>query len=124
MIGTNRGVVAIIDDDLAVLDALKFLLEASAYTVASYPSAADFLEDRLIHPACLILDQHMPRMTGLELVAKMRIEGAPVPVLLMTAMLSPEIIVRAAQLGIERVLDKPPTEDDLLGFVEEFCYKK
>jgi FixJ family two-component response regulator len=109
--------VAVVDDDPAVLDSLKFLLELAGHKVATYASAAEFLADRASAPACLILDHHMPHMTGLELVARLQSKGARIPVLLITGSPSPAIAARAAQLGIEKVLEKPPVEDDLLKFI-------
>jgi two-component system response regulator FixJ len=115
--GDNHKSVAIVDDDLEVLDSLKFLLEATGYTVDIYGSAAAFLEARTARPACLILDHHMPQMTGLELASHLRSKGIAIPVLLITVQPSPAIIARATQLGI-KVLSKPPTEEELLSFVE------
>jgi two-component system response regulator FixJ len=113
----TRRPVAVVDDDPAVLDSLRFLLEIGGHAVATYTSAAEFLADRSSVPACLILDQHMPHMTGLELAARLRSEGTDIPVLLITGSPSRAIAARAAQLGIEKVLEKPPSEDDLLLFV-------
>jgi len=120
MTHNQLNAVAVVDDDIAVLDALKFLLEIAGHTVVTYSSAAAFLEDRKGRPACLILDQHMPHMTGLELAAQLRGDGADIPILLVTAQPSPAVIARAAELGIERVLSKPPTEDDLLSFINAY----
>jgi two-component system response regulator FixJ len=116
MINNRSGAVAVVDDDPAVLDSLRFLLEVSGHTVATYGSGFEFLEDGS-RPACLILDHHMPHMTGLELVARLRLERAEIPILLITGAPSPAIVARAAQLGIEKVLEKPPTEHELLSFV-------
>jgi two-component system response regulator FixJ len=109
--------VAIVDDDPAVLDSLKFLLEIAGHDVATYASAATFLDDDAVQPTCLIVDQHMPGLTGLELIARLRKIGATVPVLLITGSSSLAIAARAADLGVERVLEKPPAESDLLDFV-------
>jgi two-component system response regulator FixJ len=117
MTDSHNRAVAVVDDDPAVLDSLKFLLEVAGYSVVIYASAAEFLDDRARQLACLILDHHMPHMTGLELAARLRTEGEGVPVLLITGSPSPAIVVRAAQLGIEKVLEKPPAEEDLLSFV-------
>jgi two-component system response regulator FixJ len=119
----NRiGPVAIVDDDPAVLDSLRFLLEVAGHRVAVFASAAQYLAQYVANcgprPTCLIVDQHMPGMTGLELIARLRISGAEVPAMLVTGSSSRTIVTRAAELGIERVLDKPPTEDVLLTFVE------
>ena len=111
------GVVAIVDDDSAVLDSLKFLLEVVGYKVATYGSAQAYLGDNGTDAACMIVDQHMPGMTGLELVQRLRDDGTGIPVLLITGSSSPAIVARAARLGVEKVLEKPPEEDDLLKFV-------
>ncbi len=112
----HHACVAIVDDDPWVLDSLKFLLETAGHKVRGYASAADFLRDRAERAACLILDHHMPQMTGLELASWLRAAGKAIPVLLVTGSPSPAIVARAAQLGIA-VLEKPPAEADLLRFV-------
>lgn len=117
MLKNRAGTVAVVDDDPAVLDSLKFLLEVMGCKVATYASAVAFLADRVIQPACIIVDQHMPRMTGLELAQKLRNDGTVIPLLLITGSPSSAIVTRAGQLGIEAVLEKPPDEDDLLNFV-------
>ncbi len=109
--------VAVVDDDTAVLESFRFMLELAGYQVATYSSAMAYLECRSAPPRCLILDQHMPVMTGLELTARLRAEGVKAPVLLITSSPSPAIIARAAEIGIERVLEKPPVEDELIRFV-------
>jgi two-component system, LuxR family, response regulator FixJ len=109
--------VAIVDDDHDVLDSLKFLLEVIGHQVAIYTSAEAFLEDRDSAPACLIIDQHMPRMTGLDLAERLRNDRVSIPILLITGSPSPAIVARAALLGIVKVLEKPPEEADLLNFV-------
>jgi two-component system, LuxR family, response regulator FixJ len=114
----DHGVVAIVDDDPAVLESLKFLLEVAGYAVGAYASATAFLQDRAARPSCLILDQHMPAMTGLELATQLRSEGVRIPVLLVTAELSSKIVACAHKVGIERVIEKPLAEGDLLNFVE------
>jgi two-component system response regulator FixJ len=115
--GNSSGVVGIVDDDHAVLDSLKFLLEVVGHRVATYLSAEAFLNDQASAPACLIVDQHMPRLTGLDLAEKLRDDGSSIPILLITGSPSPAIVARAALLGIVRVLEKPPEEHDLLEFV-------
>jgi FixJ family two-component response regulator len=117
MAENRAGTVAVVDDDPAVLDSLRFLLEVLGCKVATYGSALAFLADRIIRPACLIVDQHMPRMTGLELAQKLWDEGAGIPLLLITGSPSAAIIARAGLLGVEAVLEKPPHEADLLKFV-------
>ncbi len=120
MTHNHSKTVAIVDDDLAVLAALKFLLEIAGHAVATYSSAAAFLKDRTAQPACLILNQHMPHMTGLELAAQLRSKGVDIPVLLVTEQPSPVVSARAAQLGIKRVVGRPLNPDDLLSFINAY----
>ena len=121
MLNSHAGEVAIIDDDPAVLDSLKLLLELEGYRVNAYPSAGAFLADRGAAPACLILDQHMPQMSGLDLAERLRQEGSVVPVLLITGSSTAAILARASALGVEEVLDKPLHDEDLLHFVSAHC---
>lgn len=114
--------VAVVDDDAAVLDSTKFLLEIAGYRVSTYGLATEFLEEHEQQSACcIILDHHMPKMTGLELAARLRSVGCRTPVLLLSAALSPAIIARAHEVGIELVCEKPMNEDALLSFVSTHC---
>jgi FixJ family two-component response regulator len=100
-----------------VLDSLRFLLEVAGCRVTAYASAAAFLADRGAQPDCIILDHHMPQMTGLELVAQLRAAGADARIMLITGSSTPAIRARAAELGVVQVLEKPPAEDELLAFI-------
>src|SRR3954452_25356877 len=69
--GMNRmvdHVVAIVDDNAAILQSMELLLELDGYEVSGYASPASFLADRTMQPACLITDQNMSGMTRLQLV--------------------------------------------------------
>ena len=79
MADNQHGVVAIVDDDPGVLDSFKFLLEAAGHTVEAHTSAAAFLQSRAVRPSCLILDQHMPTITGLALAARLHADGVGHP---------------------------------------------
>jgi FixJ family two-component response regulator len=109
--------IVVIDDDLAVLDSFRFMLELAGFPVATYPSAIDYLKADRALPRCLILDQNMPQMTGLELISRLRTDGVEVPTILITSARSPAIDARAAEVGVDRVFDKPPSEDELIRFV-------
>ena len=116
MTEAERRTVAIVDDDHAVRDSLGFLLEVIGCTVELFASAAEFLQANVRDFACLILDHHMPNMTGLELAGRLRADGALIPILLITGSPSPTIIARAAGLGI-KVVDKPPSDEALIDFI-------
>ena len=114
----TEGIVAIVDDDDAVRDSLQFLLEIAGFQVAAYSSAQQFLNDA--KPAdlrCLVVDQHMPDITGLQLVTQVRAQGTRLPIALITGSPSLDLVRRARELGITTVLEKPLTDDILLDFV-------
>ncbi len=114
----HRVTVAVVDDDQAVRDSLRFLLETVGFDVTTFTSACDFLaspsQDR---PIYLLIDQHMPRLTGLDLLLRMRDRGISSMVALMTGSPSPELSRRALELGADVVLEKPLAEEVLLRFL-------
>jgi FixJ family two-component response regulator len=117
MADPKRRTVAIVDDDHAVRDALGFLLTVVGHEIEMFASAAEFLKADIQHVACLLLDHHMPHMTGLELAERLRAAGVTIPIMLLTALPSRAIAAHAAKIGIEIVLEKPPNEVAMLGFV-------
>ncbi len=116
MTEAEHHTVAVVDDDQAVCDLLRVLLEVIGYPVEIFASAPEFLRANVRHFACLILDHHMPNMTGLELARRLRADGTVIPILLITGLPSPTIAASAAELGI-KVLDKPPSEEALIEFI-------
>jgi FixJ family two-component response regulator len=114
---TRPSKVAVVDDDDGVRDSLLCLLESFGYDAIGFPSAGEFLASDMGAVQCLILDQQMPEMTGLQLTAKLKAEGARIPILLMTGSPSPEIAAQAAQLGLGTVPEKPLREEDIIAFV-------
>ena len=83
-----------------VRDSLRFLLEVVGHPVETFTSAAEFLAAGPRDLACLILDHHMPQMTGLQLAERLHADGSSIPILLVTGLPSPALVARAAQLGI------------------------
>jgi FixJ family two-component response regulator len=114
----DASIVAVIDDDVDVGDVLGGLLETMGYQVETYRSGMDFLSaapfDRL---ACLVVDQNMPRMTGLEMIESLSARGINIPALLITGVHDAEVERKAASLGVMTVLEKPMSHHELLRFI-------
>ena len=112
--------VAVVDDDDAVRESLQFLLETAGFSVAAYNSAAQFLNEAALGElTCLVVDQHMPDQTGLQLVSSLRRQGAKLPIALITGSPSPDLVRLARQLGVAQVLEKPLDDDLLLDFISD-----
>ena len=114
------GVVVVVDDDVAILRSMKLLLELEGCEVVTYTSPAAVLADETVRPVCLIIDQNMPEITGTALVTRLRQRLGPVPVLLACGFVTADLMERAAELGIERLLEKPLDPNDILQFITEF----
>jgi two-component system response regulator FixJ len=100
--------VVLVDDDLAVLRSLRFLLEAEGFDVDTFQSGAELLlQAKLPARGCFVIDYCMPVMNGLELLARLRDRKSDLPVILMTAHADGQIDEHAARAGVRRVFHKP-----------------
>ena len=112
--------VCVVDDDEAVRDSTQMLLGIYGFKVRAYPGAREFLaEFDAAHTGCLILDIHMPEMTGVELLTLLRARGITTPTIIVSGQTDPvlgEILNRSGALAI---LNKPVNEDELMGFVKQ-----
>ncbi len=108
--------VDIIDDDDAVRESTRALLESYGYSVRDFASAEAFLNLKGGKAACLLVDHHMPHLTGLDLLERLREKGDHTPALVVTARSDASIPVRAACIGV-KVLYKPYLEEQLVGWI-------
>jgi FixJ family two-component response regulator len=114
----NKSLIAIVDDDASMREAMMSLMRALGFLVETFPCAEDFLKsDGLQRTSCLIADVRMPGMSGLELYRRLVASGKPIPTVLITAHSNDEVRERALKAGIVCYLTKPLDEDDLLGCI-------
>src|SRR5271168_4128909 len=100
--------IAIIDDDEAMQDSLRDLLEAAGLAARCFGGAEDFLKSDLHRKAaCLIVDIRMPKMSGLELQARLKEEQCTVPIIFITAHGDARMRIRAMREGAVEFLAKP-----------------
>ncbi|HVI09476.1 MAG TPA: response regulator [Candidatus Binatia bacterium] len=100
--------IAIIDDDEAMQDSLHDLMEAAGLVARCFGSAEDFLESDLRRKAaCLIVDVRMPKMSGLQLQAKLKEEKFHVPIIFITAHGDARMRIQAMREGAVEFLAKP-----------------
>lgn len=113
-----KHVIAIVDDDESVREALASLMSSLGYDAAPYSSGDEFLRSaQRGRTECLIADVQMPRMSGPQLHDRLIHEGVRIPMILMTAYPDEAVRKKAAQAGIHCYLAKPFREDELLACV-------
>lgn len=109
------GCIAIIDDDSAVLNSLRFALELEGFDVQTYSSGLEFFAALpAAEPACVIINYQMPGMNGLEIASRLRADAPLVPIIMLTGLADRALNSRASALGINYVLIKPPPDGDLV----------
>src|SRR4051812_26325602 len=104
-----RTLIAVVDDEPAIVRALSRLLRFANFDVATFTSGATFLASlQSSKPACVVLDVHMPGMGGLDVQAHLAADTAHhVPVVMVTAQDSPSTQQRAMEGGASAYLRKP-----------------
>jgi FixJ family two-component response regulator len=111
-------VIAVVDDDESVREALAGLLKSLGFSPVAFRSAEDFLNSRQgCGAACLIADVQMPGMTGPELHDRLAAAGEAIPTILVTAYPDEAARARALRAGVKGYLPKPFSEDELLGCI-------
>lgn len=108
------SIIYIVDDDEAVRDSLRWLLEANGYAVRSFAGAEEFLD--AYNPdqtAVLIADVRMPGMSGLELQETLIARKAPLPIVFITGHGDVPMAVSTMKKGAVDFLEKPFNEADL-----------
>jgi FixJ family two-component response regulator len=111
--------IAVVDDDAAIREAVQSLLHSMGFRAAAFASAQDFLQSgRLPDMACLIVDVRMPRMSGLALQQQLTTAQCPIPIIFITAHGDTETRTRALRAGAVAFLDKPFSDEALLRAVQ------
>jgi len=117
-------VVVVVDDEPAVCASLKFSLELEGFAVRTYGSAAE-----LFHAGdfgdcnCFVIDQRMPIMNGMELIAELREQKVETPAILIISHSTAALAARAAKAGVP-IVEKPLLGNALLDRIREACGKK
>jgi FixJ family two-component response regulator len=100
--------IAIIDDDKSMQDSLCDLIESTGLVARCFGSAEAFLESDLhTRAACLIVDIRMPKMSGLELQARLKEEECDIPIIFITAYGDARMRIQAMREGAVEFLAKP-----------------
>ena len=111
----GSATVFIVDDDEAVRDSLGLLIEAAGMRAEAFASCREFLARQAFPaPCCVLLDVHMPEMSGLELQDELARRGLALPVVVMTGQGDIATAVRAMKAGAIDFIEKPFGDEVLL----------
>lgn len=110
----SENPISVVEDDESLRSALVGLIRSSGYTARGFASAEEYLavQDGLCR--CVITDIQMPGLSGIEMIARLRGMGYPVPVIMVTARTEPAIEAQAIAAGALCVLRKPFEAEALL----------
>jgi FixJ family two-component response regulator len=115
-----QPIVFVVDDDRAMRDSLRWLLESVGLSVRTYATAAEFLDDHdPAQPGCLVLDVRMPGMSGLDLQTELAQRGAELPTIVVTGHAEVAMAVRAVKAGAIDFIEKPFSDQLLLDRVRQ-----
>ena len=111
----SRSLIAVVDDERSVRVALQRLIRSSGMDVEIYPSGDQFLKAVETRPfACVVLDLHMPKMSGYEVLSRLAQLWIRIPALVMTGHDTPDARERALSTGAVAFLTKPIDERTLV----------
>lgn len=114
----RKAVIAIVDDDHSVREALTSLVRSLGFIAMAFECAEDLLKSRRRrNVSCVIADMQMPGITGIELHDRLVASGEPIPTILITAFPDERSRERALRSGVIGYLTKPFSEDELLACI-------
>ena len=109
--------IFILDDDAGVRDSLRLLLECEGLETREFASCREFLDADGAEGDCLILDVHLPGMSGIELLETMRRRGDMLPVIVISGRIDSMTRNRARAAGALAVVEKPYQVEEVLDLV-------
>lgn len=114
----KEKLVAIVDDDESMRDALQGLMKSVGLKARTFASAEEFLESpEQRRTGCLIADIHMPGMSGLELQETLNAANCRIPTIFITAHADEKVEMRALRAGAIEFLSKPFDDEALVASV-------
>jgi FixJ family two-component response regulator len=116
--GSHALLVAVVDDEPGVRRALQRLLASVGMRVEDYGSGSAFLASLADHaPDCVVLDLHMPDVSGFDVQAALAERRPALPVVVITGHDTPAARARALDAGAAAYLCKPVDDETLLGAI-------
>ena len=100
--------VAIIDDDLPILEYLETVFESEGWKTTAYETPVAFIKElQHIRPDIIFLDLMMPKINGVQVIQYLRKNKINIPIVVITALSQKEVITRIKEYGVSYFLTKP-----------------
>ena len=117
--GDQAPLLAVVDDDPDVRVALSRLVASAGFAVETFASGTAFLDSIWDHePDCVLLDVHMPDVSGFDIQDALAVMHPSVPVIVVTGLHSPDTQARALHLGAKGYLCKPVDSEALFAAID------
>jgi two-component system, LuxR family, response regulator FixJ len=111
--------VVLVDDDVALLEALRFSLEIDGYRVVTCETGEQLMQIDLPVDACMVIDFRLSGLSGLDVLDDLRRRGVTLPAILITSYASPALHARARRAQAT-VVEKPLLGDALFARIRAF----
>jgi FixJ family two-component response regulator len=116
----SKAIVFVVDDTVAIREALECLIRSAGFQVETFASAQEFLaRKRPDGPSCLVLDVHMPGLSGLELQERLNDVQREIPIIFITGQGDVPMSVQAMKAGAVEFLIKPYVDQNLLDAIRQ-----
>lgn len=122
--------VYVVDDDQAVRDSLRWLIESVDLNVKTFSNGQELLDNfEETEISCLVLDVRMPGISGLDLQQRLKKTGSKVPVIIVTGHADVPMAIQAMKAGAFDFIEKPYSDQLLLERIQcaieqDDCFKK
>src|SRR6185369_1803360 len=118
------AMVFVIDDDPSFRDSVELLIRSAGFETCAFGAANEFLASQMPDtPACIVLDVHLPGLSGLELQQELGKRGISAPIIFITGQGNIPMTVRAMKAGAVEFLSKPFRDEELLSAIKDALRK-
>ena len=116
----SQALIAIVDDDESMRDAIQSLVRSLGYNVATFASANEYLKSEQVRDtSCIISDVQMPGLSGVDLQDHLIARGLCIPIIFMTGFPDDRVRARAMKAGAVGFFSKPFSEDHFIGCIDK-----
>jgi FixJ family two-component response regulator len=116
----SQALIAVVDDDESMRDAIQSLVRSLGHNVSTFASADEYLKSEQVHDtSCIISDVQMPGLNGLDLQDHLIARGHCIPIIFLTGFPDDGVRARAMKAGAFGFFSKPFHQDHFIGCIDK-----